>query len=235
MDLSACCPCCSGALPRSSGGGCQLLGAGFAALAIASSIVRWFTTRYRVTEDRVYLRRGLLNQKVLSVARDRVRSVDLTAHLLYRLLGLSGSASAPAQRSARRRELPPRRLTSTTPRPARPAAGLAGRAPARRAGPGDRAMTAGEAAAGARQAASPAAAETKIGPAHLSWIRFAPLTLTGMVIIGVLFGFCCSSTTPRRSIWRPAARCAVSAARSRRPAGRRTVLAVAVTILLCLV
>ena len=70
---------------RGSGG---YWGFGFAALAIVTSVVRYFTTRYRITAERVYLRRGLLNQKVLSVPRDRIRSVDLSAHVVYRLLGL---------------------------------------------------------------------------------------------------------------------------------------------------
>ena len=53
-----------------------------------TSIVRWLTTRYRITDERIYVRRGLFSQKVLSVARDSVRTVDLTAHVLYRILGL---------------------------------------------------------------------------------------------------------------------------------------------------
>ncbi len=60
----------------------------FAGLAILTSVVRWCTTRYRITAERIYLRHGLFSTKVLSVPRDRVRSVDLTAHLVYRLLGL---------------------------------------------------------------------------------------------------------------------------------------------------
>ena len=50
--------------------------------------MRYCTTRYRITAERVYLRHGLLSQKVLSVPRDRIRSVDLSAHVVYRLLGL---------------------------------------------------------------------------------------------------------------------------------------------------
>ena len=57
----------------------NLWGLAFAGLAIATSIVRYCTTRYRVTAERVYLRHGLLSQKVLSVPRDRIRSVDLSA------------------------------------------------------------------------------------------------------------------------------------------------------------
>jgi putative membrane protein len=56
--------------------------------AVATGLVHWATTRYLITAERVYVRRGLLNQKKLSVARDRIRSVDVTAHLLHRMLGV---------------------------------------------------------------------------------------------------------------------------------------------------
>ncbi|HEY6480606.1 MAG TPA: PH domain-containing protein, partial [Streptosporangiaceae bacterium] len=69
-------------------GAANLWGLAFAGFAIATSIVRYCTTRYRVTGERVYLRHGLLSQKVLSVPRDRIRSVDLSAHVVYRVLGL---------------------------------------------------------------------------------------------------------------------------------------------------
>ncbi len=63
-----------------------------AALLIGGSAgadyVRWRRTRYRVGTDRVELRTGLLLVRKRSLARERIRSVDLTAHLLQRVLGL---------------------------------------------------------------------------------------------------------------------------------------------------
>lgn len=50
--------------------------------------VRWRRTRYRVGAERAELRSGLLLVKRRSLARERIRSVDLTAHLLLRILGL---------------------------------------------------------------------------------------------------------------------------------------------------
>ncbi|MFF2961446.1 PH domain-containing protein [Streptomyces sp. NPDC057963] len=50
--------------------------------------VRWRRTRYRVGAERVELHTGLLLVKKRSLARERIRSVDLTAHLLQRVLGL---------------------------------------------------------------------------------------------------------------------------------------------------
>lgn len=63
-----------------------------AALLIAGSAgadyLRWRRTRYRVGADRVELHTGLLLIRKRSLARERIRSVDLTAHLLQRMLGL---------------------------------------------------------------------------------------------------------------------------------------------------
>ncbi|WP_425575753.1 PH domain-containing protein [Streptomyces gobitricini] len=50
--------------------------------------VRWTRTRYRVGPERAELHSGLLLVKRRSLARERIRSVDLTAHPLLRVLGL---------------------------------------------------------------------------------------------------------------------------------------------------
>ncbi|MXP20634.1 PH domain-containing protein [Gordonia sp. HNM0687] len=52
------------------------------------AVVPWLTTRYQVTDEHVRVRSGLLTRKVATARRDRVRSVDLTASLPLRLLGL---------------------------------------------------------------------------------------------------------------------------------------------------
>jgi putative membrane protein len=63
-------------------------------------VVRWRTTRYRITPERVELHSGWLRRQRRSVPRDRIRTVDLTARLEHRLFGLSvvkvGSASGSA-------------------------------------------------------------------------------------------------------------------------------------------
>ncbi|WP_135460294.1 PH domain-containing protein [Mycobacterium sp. DL99] len=59
------------------------------ALTIAVGLARWFTTSYRIEPDEVQLRTGLLQRKVLSVPRNRIRSVSTDARLLHRLLGLT--------------------------------------------------------------------------------------------------------------------------------------------------
>lgn len=53
------------------------------------SLTRWFTTRLRITAHSVQLRQGLLRRKTITTSRDRIRTVDVTAHPLHRLLGLA--------------------------------------------------------------------------------------------------------------------------------------------------
>ena len=136
----------------------------------------------------IYLRHGLLSQKVLSVPRDRVRSVDLTAHVVYRLLGCArcivgtgrndrrdgGSLHLDALRLADAEALRAALLAG---------AGLAGRA----GGRGVRPWPGVAAGWRAGRGAGPVAAERcrtaprPVGVAELArlrpgWIRFAPLT-----------------------------------------------------------
>ncbi len=63
------------------------------AWTVAVGVARWFTTSYRIEADpesgQVQLRAGLLHRKVTSVPRNRIRSVQTDARLLHRLLGLA--------------------------------------------------------------------------------------------------------------------------------------------------
>jgi putative membrane protein len=159
-------------------------GFGFAAFAIVTSIVRWCTTRYRITGERVYLRRGLLNQKVLSVPRDRIRSVDLSAHVVYRLLGLRKVMVGTGRNDRREGEglhLDALRLPDAE---ALRAALLAGAAAP--ASP----VTSGPPAGITAEAKPPAsaAADRELARLRPGWIRFAPFTLTGLVIVGAFIG-----------------------------------------------
>ncbi|MEV7430648.1 PH domain-containing protein [Nocardioides sp. NPDC092400] len=153
--------------------GWQLLGI---LVPVALGLLRYLTTSYRVAGGRVELRRGLLERHVLSTPVDRVRTVDLTASPIHRLLGLTtvrvgtGTASTsddeqldldglPVERARRLRE----ELLRAAP------------------GPGG-ALDPGE--AGPAPAAPPPV--LTFDPA---WARFAPLTSTGVVLgAGVLGG-----------------------------------------------
>ncbi len=149
------------------GGHLNYWGLSFGTFAILSGIWRWFGTKYQVTDDRVYIKHGLLSPRVLSTPRSGVRSVDLTAHVMYRLLGVARVKIGTGRNDRREGENfnldaidvaeaeTLRTLLLATPRTAEPVA----------------------------------TAETEIVRLRMSWIRFAPLTLTGLVILGVLVGF----------------------------------------------
>ncbi|MBB0232563.1 PH domain-containing protein, partial [Streptomyces calidiresistens] len=58
------------------------------AIGAAADVLRWVTTRYRVTDTYVERRTGLFVRTYRSIRRDRIRSVDADARLLRRLAGL---------------------------------------------------------------------------------------------------------------------------------------------------
>jgi putative membrane protein len=58
-------------------------------IALSAGTLRWFTTSYQIGAVQVQVRRGLLRRRTLTVPRERVRTVDLTAHVLHRMLGLA--------------------------------------------------------------------------------------------------------------------------------------------------
>ena len=76
----------------------QLLGV---AVPVGLGVLRYLTTAYRILPDRIELRRGLLNRHQLATRRERVRTVDLTASPIHRVLGLSsariGTGTASSQ------------------------------------------------------------------------------------------------------------------------------------------
>jgi len=64
----------------------QVIGIG---VPVLLGIARYLTTRFRIAEGRVELRRGLLDKHLLSTPLDRVRTVDITASPIHRVLGLT--------------------------------------------------------------------------------------------------------------------------------------------------
>lgn len=59
------------------------------AVPVSLGLLRYVTTSFRIAQGRIELRRGLLNRHVLSTPLDRVRTVDLTSSPIHRLLGLT--------------------------------------------------------------------------------------------------------------------------------------------------
>jgi putative membrane protein len=142
---------------------------GVAGLLVIGGIVRWRTTRYRITPDRVELHSGWLRRQRRSVPRDRIRTVDLTAKLLHRVFGLSvvhvGAASggsieqqglsldavSKAEADRLRHELLDRSPVPTAPAPQAP----------------------------------PVPAE-EIARLDWAWLRFAPLTFSSIAGVGAV-------------------------------------------------
>jgi putative membrane protein len=154
-------------------------------LVLGSGVLRWFTTRYRVTDERVELRSGLLNRQQRSLRRERVRTVDVTAGPAHRLFGLSvvhvgtGSVQAGAHSALSLDAVPTAEaerlrllLLDRSTRGAAPAsaADATSTAPAPGALASNRADAQGEV----------------LAELHWSWLRFAPLTTSGLVAVGAM-------------------------------------------------
>jgi putative membrane protein len=150
---------------------------------MALSVLRWATTRYRITPEQVQLRTGLLQRKTVATPTDRVRSVDVTASPLHRLLGLakvdigtgshaSGSDlsldSLPAaEAAALRAELLHRSPLGWAPGPAEDSVQVSetiGHAPSDRAG------------------------DIELARLDPRWVRFAPFTTSGVLASAAILG-----------------------------------------------
>ena len=158
----------------------------FAGFAVLAGIWRWFGTKYQVTTERVFVKRGLLSPRVLSTPRTGVRSVDLTAHVIYRLLGVAQVKIGTGRNDKHDGENFKLDALNVADAEALRTLLLAAPPRSRTADLSARSQAAADAALGPILVP---AAETEIVRLDRSWIRFAPLTLTGLVILGVLVGF----------------------------------------------
>ncbi|WP_082393530.1 PH domain-containing protein [Nocardia arizonensis] len=149
------------------------------ALVVGFALTRWFTTTYRIGPTHVELRTGLLRRRMLSVPRSRIRSVDIESDLLHRALGLSVVVLGTGQQadtgekfeldSLDRRLVPALRatlLTHLTDVVKSEVEQSIPSAPRHAAGPGER----------------------EIGHWRASWVRYAPLSLTGFAVVAPIAG-----------------------------------------------
>lgn len=150
---------------------------------VAIGVLRYLTTSYRITPARVELRRGLISRHVLSTPLDRVRTVDLTASLVHRALGLAtvrigtGTAAQDSDDGLELDGLPIERARA-----------LRGELLHVRAA--TVASASGTAPGGAADDAAPEPppVERQVLRVDLGWLRFAPLTSSGLVIAAALVG-----------------------------------------------
>jgi putative membrane protein len=131
------------------------------ALAVAFGVLRWFTTTYRIASDEVQLRSGVLQRKVLSLPRNRIRSVSTDARLLHRVLGLTV-------------------LRVSTGQEARGEGEFALDAVAAEQVPRLRAILLADSLAVPEQAATPGRVLARWHPV---WLRYSPLSFTGLAMI----------------------------------------------------
>ncbi|MDJ0392306.1 PH domain-containing protein [Rhodococcus sp. G-MC3] len=144
------------------------------AAVVVFAILRWFTTSYRIGPVHVQLRTGVFQKKLLSVPRSRIRSVDIEAGVLHRVLGLSILRIGTGQQAGKGEKFELNALD-------------AGAVPALREELLQRATRTVDAPG------SPPPAETEIAHWRTSWVRYAPFSFTGVVTIaaavGVLFQY----------------------------------------------
>ncbi|ATD71859.1 PH domain-containing protein [Gordonia sp. 1D] len=140
------------------------------------TVVPWLTTHYQVTGEHVRVRSGLVTKKVATARRDRIRSVDLTASLVHRVLNLqkvtigTGGDEQASQVKLRAVTLPEARALHDDLMPtagARPAA-AASNSPA--------------------SPDTPAAAPEVLTRFQNAWLRYSPFSLGGLAIAAAVGG-----------------------------------------------
>jgi putative membrane protein len=157
------------ALGRSSSDG-GLWGLIALGVPVVLGLMRYVTTSYRLTSDRIELRHGLLNKRVLATPLDRVRTVDLTASPIHRGLGLVTLRIGTGSSSSKGED----RLVLD---------GLShGAADLLRSA----LLHVSSSADPGAPVEAPAQVVLRLDP---SWVRFAPLTTSGLVVAGAALGF----------------------------------------------
>jgi len=144
-------------------------------LLVVLGVLRWFTTTYRITPRQVQVRKGLVRRQVLTVPTDRVRTVDVDAQALHRILGLakvtvgtgrSDKGHEGIKLDSLSRDAAERLRDELLHRRGRPVAEeVPGAAPA------------------------PVDPEVVLAALEPRWIKFGPFTLSGLVTVGIVGAF----------------------------------------------
>ena len=154
-----------------------------AALAVVFGVVSWSVTRYRFTDEQVQLRSGVLSRRVTTAPLDRVRSVDIEAPPLHRVLGLA-KVKVGTGVDATRLELDGVSAAQAT--------DLRTYLLARsHVAGGDGAAVPPPDGAPSREGAAypnPAQPETELARIDWGWLRYAPFSLSSLVVVAGVFG-----------------------------------------------
>jgi putative membrane protein len=139
-------------------------------LMIVFGIARWFTTTYRIDAEQIQRREGVLQRSVLSVPRNRIRSVSTDARVLHRLLGLTV-------------------VKVSTGREAKGDAEFALDAVRSDEVPGLRAILLADSLPDSLEAGEDATPpERVLARWQPSWLRYSPLSFTGLAMIAAAVG-----------------------------------------------
>ncbi len=82
-------PVLVGSIVLGSATGSQVWPLAALSLTVVFGLARWFTTTYRIDGKSVALQTGVLRRRLISLPLNRIRSVETDARLLHRLLGLT--------------------------------------------------------------------------------------------------------------------------------------------------
>jgi len=172
-------------------------------LIIAFGVLRWVTTRYRIADGQIELRRGLFTKQTTTARLDKVRTIDLTARVYHRVLGLAKVEISTAGGQHDRLVLDSLGVDAGR----RLRAELLHRV--------DPAVTGLPAPTGAPVAdddvpddAPPPVDDEVLVRLDPSWIRYAPLTVTGLASAAAIVGFASqglSRFSQERSVFRDGA------------------------------
>ncbi|MEP7369792.1 MAG: PH domain-containing protein [Dermatophilaceae bacterium] len=155
-------------------------------VVVAVSVLRWATTRYRITPEQVQLRTGLLQRKTVATPADRVRSVDVSASPLHRLLGLAkvdiGTGSHERGSGLSLDSLPAAEAAALRAELLHRSPGVSG------AGPAGMAADAQGVARPATLAEPAGSDEVELVRLDPGWVRFAPFTASGVAASAAILG-----------------------------------------------
>ncbi|MFI1463273.1 PH domain-containing protein [Nocardia carnea] len=176
-------------------------------IVIPYGLALWFTTTYRMSPTHVELRTGVIQRKRLSVPRARIRSVDIEADPLHRVLGLAAVVIGTGQEAGADDRFTLDALAADQVRPLRTELLAHTRRPHISAdGPriseldpddtsapaGADGGHAGAAVGGDTDSATDhgidTAAGREIGHWRAEWVRYAPLSLTGFALAASALG-----------------------------------------------
>ncbi|MGH3644468.1 MAG: PH domain-containing protein [Mycobacterium sp.] len=136
------------------------------ALLVVFGVARWFTTTYRIDAEQIQRKQGVLQRTVLSLPRNRIRSVSTDARVLHRLLGLTVVRVSTGQEAKGDAEFTLDAVLSEDV-------------------PGLRAILLADSLAARLETPTPDRVLARWQP---SWLRYSPLSFTGLAMIAAAVG-----------------------------------------------